>query len=286
MKKLLALLLVMVTLLGMLAGCSKKDEKTDDKNDSGNNAANQQTEAGGETTAPTQPKPEQVFGVAVGTELDAPEKVFAAEEVKDFYISFDRKEEGKVVTTEYSVIKKEDGTKMIYAVNGPGKSKEAIYVLSDTLTKFIKGSAKDPFKLDDKTTAEDVKKEFDAIYDHLMVFTQYQDTFTGIKYRKTTDVSVTLFTGDVYIYDVIADGKVAGQVCIDKATGLLVKAKDLTNTQSVVVNAFKTADIEIPEIATGEDTPAEGETPEGETPEGETDKAPETDNTDTQTPAA
>lgn len=263
MKKLLAFLLIMVMILGMLAGCSKKKDTTN--NDSGNNAANQQTKAEEGTGTPTQPKPEQNFGVAIGTLLDAPEKIFAAEATKMLYVSFDEKVDGKTEAVEISVVVAEDGTRLIYAVNGPGKNKEAVYeIAGEGIIKYIKGAANEPFKLDDKTTADEVKNEFTTLADYILVFAQCQDALKGIKYRKAANVTVACPTGDVYIYDLISEGKVTGQICIDKDTGLLVKIKDAENTEAIAVQEFKTADVQIPELAKGEATPDAEQTPDAD----------------------
>jgi len=265
MKKLLALLLAMVMLLGMLAGCSKKNETTDGTSETEKTIVNQQNK-NEESGEPTEPKPEQLFGVTVGTELDAPEKVFSAEDLKMFYVSLNRKVEGVMQTTEISMVEAEDGSVLIFAVNGPGSSKEAVYEITETgVTKYLKSSGDKPYKLDEKTTAEEVATEAVTLTAYILLFTEYSelDAFKGIKYRKSSDVTINCPTGDVYVYDVLLDGKVAGQVCIDRQTGLLVKAKDLTAAQSVLVNSFRTTDVQIPEIANAE-TPAEGETTETE----------------------
>ena len=278
MKKLLALLLAMVMIVGMMAGCSKKKNDATKTDDAAKNAANQNAGTEG-TDAPTAPNPDRVFGVGIGSVLDAPEKLFDAEAATMLYISFTVTTDGKDKTTEYSVIRKEDGTKLIYAVNGPGKSKEAIYEISDTMTKFVKGSSKDPFKLDDKTTAEDVKNEFSAIYDHLMAFTQCQDAFTGIKYRKIADVTVSCPTGAVYIYEALSGDAAKGLVCIDKDTGMFVKAVETETGKTIVVNEFKTTDVQIPEFSKDATPPAEGETPDADA-ENKTEETPETETED------
>ncbi len=278
MKKLLALLLAMVMIVGMMAGCSKKKNDATKTDDTAKNAANQ-NESNDETGASTAPNPDRVFGVGIGSVLDAPEKIFNAETATMLYISFTVTTDGKDKTTEYSVVTKEDGTKLIYAVNGPGKNKEAIYEISDTMTKFIKGSSKDPFKPDDKTTAEDVKNEFNAIYDHLLTFTQCQDAFTGIKYRKVADVTVSCPTGAVYIYEALSGDAPKGLVCIDKDTGMFVKAVETETGKTIVVNEFKTTDVQIPEFTKDVTPPADGETPEAGT-ETETEETPETETED------
>lgn len=271
MKKILALLLAMVMLLGILAGCGKK-QTTNNNTEPIKNAANQQANKDDVEVDIENLPPDQLFGVAAGTELTVPEKVFDASTLDMLYISFIRVVDGKQVNTEIAVGKSPDGDELIYVVNGPGEAENVIYeTREDGIFKYVKGSGNNPYKHDEDTTDDAVAVEKETIKSYVSIFTQYLDIFPGIKFRKTLDISVNCPTGDVYIYDVISNDKVVGQICVDRETGMLVKIKDLSdgkaNEQFVISSetgiltkedkdtaagallsmvSYKTADVQLP----------------------------------------
>lgn len=289
MKKFLALLLAIVMVLGMLAGCSskkktsstkksssKKDKEstsatddtdgtdgtgsTDDTgstNGTGNtnneqsNTGNGGTNNGGTNNeqpngGTVRPYPGGTSGVAAGTLLEQPEKLFDAESVNSFYISVDAETDGQAMTVQVAVIVQGDGKGLIYAVNGPADTEQAVYEVSGSnIVKYAKNLTDSKFKLDNTTSVDDIEWEVEEIGDFLQTFIACQEAYDDIQFRKSNAVT-TAPTGAVYAYDVVYEGQVDGLILIDQKTGLLVKVEAFSSDFCYTVTNFKTADVQIP----------------------------------------
>ena len=294
MKKFLALLLAIVMVLGMLAGCgskkktsstkkssSKKDKEstsatddtdgtdgtgsTDDTgstNSTGNtnneqtNTGNGGTNNGGTNNGGTnndqpnggtvRPYPGGTSGVAAGTLLDQPEKLFDAAAVNSIYISVDAETDGQAMTVQVAVINQGNGKGLIYAVNGPADTEQAVYEVSGSnIVKYAKNLTDSKFKLDNTTSVDDIEWEVEEIGDFLQTFIACQEAYDDIQFRKSNAVT-TAPTGAVYAYDVVYEGKVDGLILIDQKTGLLVKVEAFSSDFCYTVTNFKTTDVQIP----------------------------------------
>lgn len=249
MKKTIAILLTMLMLVSMLAGCGEKapDNADNSKLPTANNEIqnNEQTEdqKQNETQQNTQPKAE----AAVGDVLDAPEVSFD-ENTEDLYIYFtypgDEKDE--VLSMELAIDQVNEDTYVIYMSDGLLKLHEVIYEVTDAgVTKYYKDAFMESFALETELTQTELEQEKASMLSLLSTFMLAHPDLEGVKYRKS-DAPAFALTGDVYVYDMIEAGEVAGQICIDKATGLMVSLKDTDGTALYSVQAIKTSDLGIP----------------------------------------
>lgn len=295
MKKFLALLLAIVMVLGMLAGCSSKkktsSKKSSSKKDKETTAATDDTDgtdstdstgstgssnnAGGigsadkkpiaSAPAQTQPSgsvnnnetlpngngtvrpyPGGTSGVAAGTLLEQPEKLFDTEAVKSIYISVDAEEDGEAITVQIAVASRGNGNGLIYAVNGPADTEQAIYEVSGSnIVKYAKNLTDSKFTRDTTTSVDDIQWEVEEIGDFLQIFMACQEVYSDIQFRKSNAVT-TAPTGPVYAYDVVYEGQVDGLILIDRATGLLVKVEAFSSDFCYTVTNFSTGPVNIP----------------------------------------
>ena len=77
------------------------------------------------------------------------------------------------------------------------------------------------------------------------IFTDYMTTFNGATYRKT-ETTVDCPTGSVLSYDVLVNGQVKAQICVDMNCGLLVYMKNLENGAVMDMQSFNITNVQIP----------------------------------------
>ena len=181
-------------------------------------------------------------GVAAGTLLDQPEKIFDTDNMDALYIAITMEEDGESMSFRFTYVKT-DSTIFVYAVNGPGDAEEAVYETTTSgVTKYAKvGSA---FQKDTSTDPDDIQDELDSMYDVVDMFVACQEEFSDIQYRKVGTQNAA--TGPVYVYDVVYEGEVDGQIWIDQATGMMVKLVGYTGNFTYQATAFDLNAVKMP----------------------------------------
>lgn len=252
MKRIFAMLLTVCMLAAVLAGCGAKDStKEDDTKPQKTTQA--QTEAETETKKPapteeTKNKGEQVHKeVAVGTILNAPEVSFDSS-TEELYVYFacPGNASDRTTSMEIAVDQITEDTYLIYTTDGLLKNHELVYEVTDAgITKYYKDIFMDAFLQETEATQQQLEKEKNDMLLMLSYFMMQHPDYTGFQYRKS-DAKVASLTGEVYVYDVMENNECTGQICVDKATGLMVKLKDAQGASLFSVQDFKISNVEIP----------------------------------------
>ncbi len=232
------------TLTAVLAGCGAKTNTPSqiDKPQTDTNA--QQSVTPNETQAKTEQNHTEV---AAGTILDAPEVTFDenAEQLYIYYTYPGDKEE-EVLSTEIAIDQVTEDTYVIYMSDGLLKLHEVIYEVTDSgVSKYYKDTFMENFALETELSQAALEQEKTSMLSLLSQFMSPSSYLEGVKYRKS-DAPAFALTGEVYVYDLIENDNVAGQIYIDKATGLMVSLKDTNGTSQYSVQSIKTSDLGIP----------------------------------------
>lgn len=243
MKKVVALLLAICMLVTILTGCNAENNTT---------AETDKTQSEQQEPTSNEESKNNVGEVnkevATGTILNTPEVQFDTN-TEELYVFFtypgDKADE--TASMEIAVDQVTDDTYLIYTTDGLLKNHELIYEVTDAdVTKYYKDTFMDKFEKETEATQQQVEKEKNEILSLLSYFMMQHSDYAGYKYRKS-DKKVAELTGEVYVYDVLENNEYAGQVCIDKATGLMVSLKDEQGNPIYTVQKFQTSKVEIPQ---------------------------------------
>lgn len=241
MKKTLAVILAVLMLVGVLAGCAKDNQNPTE--------GKPEETTSSEPTSPSQPntQPTTQPQAAVGDILNAPEVRFDTS-IEDLYICFTYPGESnnEVLSMEIAVDQTTEDSYVIYVTDGLLKQDEAIYEVTNAgITKYHKDVFMDNFVQDTTLSQAELKQEETSIMTLLSMFMVAHPDLQGMQYRKTDETAFAI-TGEVYTYDLIKSGEVWGKICIDKTTGLLVSLKDTDGTALYTVQDIKTSNLGIP----------------------------------------
>lgn len=259
MKKILALLLSLLMLVGMLAACG------------GNESGKQNEEAKQTTTeAPTEPEEDPTEPEEKPTEpeedptepvedptkpvitdelLDAPEVSFN-EENEDLYVMFaspgESEDETQMTSIAIDQITEDDY--ILYFCNGAlFQDEEMIFdVQGDNITMYAKTAFMDNYELVTSKTQEEMETAISDVMTIVTMFVYPEIYFDGAKYQKTDDIAFSL-CGDVYTYNVIADGEVVYNIHIHQETGLMTYLADADGNMIFQVWEVSTTELPIPE---------------------------------------
>ena len=247
MKKWIAALLAMLLLLSLLVGCSSKNEDNDDDEKTSQSDKNKddkdkkpdknddedptkapvkdptQTPTQVPTQAPTQtptPKPTEPVdtGVAIGTILDRPEKIYNGK-LDSFYL--------KVIqngTTSQSMdihVQGLQGESGVIALTRNYNGTYAGIVVeigaNDTFAVYNRTKLSDPYVLDTTMTKEDVEDLAEGLSEIIKLFIARDWDAEDAQLRKTTAANE-----DVYTYEILQNGTAVSTLSVDKETGLIV----------------------------------------------------------------
>lgn len=238
MKKIVALFLVVCMLSAILAGCSAETSAPQPE-------TNAQLSV---TPDETQAKTEQNHTeVTAGTILNAPEVTFDenAEQLYIYYTYPGDKEE-EVLSMEIAIDQVNEDMYVIYMSDGLLKLHEVIYEVTDTgVTKYYKDAFMENFALETELSQTALEQEKTSMLSLLSQFMSPSSYLEGVQYRKS-DAPAFALTGEVYVYDLMENGNVSGQIYVDKATGLMVSLTDTNGTSQFSVQSIKTSDLGIP----------------------------------------
>lgn len=243
MKKVVALLLAMCMFAAILTGCgedksasTQADETQTEKQDvtSKEESKNQAEQTANE--------------VAAGTILNAPE-ISIDENLEDLYVYFtypgDTADE--TPSMEITVDQVTEDTYIIYTTDGLLKNHEIIYEVTDSgVTKYYKDAFMEEFQQETESTQQQIEQETDDMLTILSYFTMQSSDYASFQYRKS-DKMVAEITGEVYVYDLLENNEYAGEIRIDKATGLMVCLKDHEGGTMFNVQKLEVTGIEVPE---------------------------------------
>ncbi len=240
MKKIIALFLVVLMISCLLIGCGEKSQ------DGGDNQTATSTKTDGQPQwVPNQNNTQQNKPAAVGDILDAPEVIYTSEKLYVYY-TYPAETGDQTLSMELAIDQVTEDTYVIYASDGLLKLNEIIYEVTDTsITKYYKDSFMEGFVKNTELPLAALQKEKDGMMDLVFLFILDSAEYDMCKLRKS-DASVFTPTGDSYVYDLILDGTVTGQICVDKATGVVVKCTDSQGTSQFSVQQFKTSGFTIP----------------------------------------
>lgn len=249
MKKVVAGFLTVCMLAAALAGCGannsaaeddtplqpdKMQVETDTKNPTPSEESKNETEQGDKE-------------VAVGTILNAPEVVFDTNTEELYvYVTYPGDAEDEVLSMELAVDQVTADTYLIYFTDGLLKNHELVYEVTDAgVTKYYKDVFMSAFEQEMEASQQQLEEEKNEMLSLLGYFMMQNSDYAGYQFRKS-DAPVFALTGEVYVYDMLENNECVGQICIDKATGLMVSLKDAQGNSAYTVQKFQTSNVEIP----------------------------------------
>lgn len=238
MKKIVVLLLAICMLTATLTGCGAESDtptRTDKPQTEQGSISNE--ESGNEADKE----------VAAGTILNAPEVQFNANAEELYvYVTYPGDTVGETKSMELAVDQITAETYLIYFTDGLLKNHELIYEVTDAgVTKYYKDTFMEAFLPDTEASQQQLEEEKNEMLSLLGYFMMQHSDYAGYQYRKS-DAKVVTLTGEVYVYDVIENDECVGQICIDKATGLMVSLKDAQGNPMYTVQKFQISNVEIP----------------------------------------
>ena len=261
MKKILALLLALLMLSCLFAGCSEKDQDDDDEPKTSANAKveedkdevededNEQSHEQKDTddAEPEENNDQQNASAASGDILDAPEVTYnSTSNTMYIYYTYPGDTENGTASMELAVDQVTDDMYVLYMSDGLLKLHETLYEVSDAgITKYYKDSLMANFAQETAMSQAELQAEHDSVLSLLGYFMMTSDDYAGFQYRKS-DEKVATLTGDVYVYDILNSGEVTGQVWIDQSTGLMVCMKDEQGNNLLSVQNFSLTNSGIP----------------------------------------
>lgn len=230
--KIFGLLAILLCL--MLAACSGKPAAEDGKDTAQNTTAD-------EATSQTEQEAD------VGTMLDKPEKELTLEK---FFISAtypDDENESGVKTLELGLDDTADPG-ILYVTDGVLKLHENIYELSSSgkIAKYTKDVFAESFAKDTESSEQTLKDEVEVLKNLLLQFGYgFAEAGGETKYKKCDDAKI-LLTGEAYKYELYQGEECIGSICVDKKTGIFVKATNPAGETIMTVTAIQTEDFELP----------------------------------------
>ena len=242
MKKVVALLLAICMLSAILTGCGAENNNS---TQSDKTQIEQQEVASNEESKNEEGQANKE--VAVGTILNTPEVQFDtnAEELY-IYFTYPGDTADETASMEITIDQVTEDTYLIYTTDGLLKNHELIYEVTDVgVTKYYKDVFMDKFEKETELTQQQVENEKNEILSLLSYFMMQHSDYAGFKYKKS-DKKVAELTGEVYVYDMLENNEYAGQICIDKTTGLMVSLKDAQENSLYTVQKLQTSKVEIP----------------------------------------
>lgn len=243
MKKKEVLILATCILFTILTGCGTKNDTM------GTDILSQTDKTQGETgnNKPLSIEELEDKEVAVGTILDAPEVLFDAE-TKGLYVYFtySGNTANETASMELAVDQVNEDTYLIYSSDGLLKNHELVYEVTDAgVTKYYKDVFMSTFEQETESSQQQLEEEKNEMLSLLSYFMMQSSDYNSYQYRKS-DASVAALTGEVYVYDVLENNECIGQICIDKATGVMVSLKDEQGKSLYTVQKVQISNVEIP----------------------------------------
>lgn len=259
MKKVLALLLATTVLLGLLCACDTEKKTFYPEENETNETVETKAEKDEETkdeevkdeeTKGEETKDKETKEAAAGTVLDAPEASFD-ESIQDLYLYFTMpgENEGEVDSMEFTLDQVDDDTYLFYITDGPLKLNEIVFEVSESngIAMYAKDVFATEFVKDTQSSQAELQTQLDEFMELVSFFLMAHADFEGCQYRKSDAFNMAL-TGEVYVYDLLQNGEVDGQIAVDKETGLLVSMTDTDGKNIFTVQEIKIGKVEIPDF--------------------------------------
>jgi len=255
MKKLIALLLALLMMFCMLTACNKSDDDdeggskkkdkttateassgTENKNNNSNNNNNNNSNNNNNNNNTNQ-------GVAVGTILDAPEVVFEGGVEDSLGMKFTVNGEAG---NGFAIVQVSDELYVIYVYED---DEGVIFEVSDNgCAVYTQEGSNASFEKDTSMTQDEITESLENTIETLNMFVETSASLpAGVQYRKA-DASETLtIKRDYYRYDVLQSGEKIGTICIDKATGLLLRTVNAEGETYIDVTEIKISNAKLPQ---------------------------------------
>ena len=236
MKRIISLLLVLLMLFALTACGSDDDkDKDDDKKEKTSVSEKADTEDKAESAAEEESKAEEISEVStvsvneanVGDVLDKPEIIAndVLADASEFY--FEGTMAGDTEDQVNTVVFGFYGTDTDSSVYYSDGLDEMVFEWKDAdfnnVTCYYRGVMNDAFE---KKSGEQFAESRDATMTLAALFMDPTNYLQSAQYKKCADSKNVLSQRDVYVYEIIQDGKSAGTLEVDKETGFMMHLSD------------------------------------------------------------